>query len=191
MDNQTEFNDIDDVLAFLTDLFERRGADAYLGEDVTMAEHMCQAAAAAQADGRDEEVIVAALLHDIGHFYDELTERFALEQDNKHQVHGERVLSNWFSPRVVACVGGHVDAKRYLCAVDRSYFERLSAASVRTLELQGGPMDEAECASYAKTPFLEDILAVRRYDDAGKDTAVHAPGFEHYVPMIRRVCSTA
>ena len=68
MDNQTALNDIDDVLAFLIDLFERRGADAYLGEEVTMAEHMCQAAAAAQADGRDEEVIVAALLHDIGHF---------------------------------------------------------------------------------------------------------------------------
>ena len=84
-----------------------------------------------------------------------------------------------------------MDAKRYLCATDQSYFERLSDASVRTLALQGGPMDEAECATYAKTPFLDDILAVRRYDDAGKDAAVHAPGFGHYVPMIRRVCSIA
>ena len=122
MDNQTALNDIDDVLAFLIELFERRGADAYLGEEVTMAEHMCQAVAA-QADGRDEEVIVAALLHDIGYFHDGLTERFALEQDNKHQVR-ER-LSNWFPPRVVACVAG-MDAKRYLCATDQSYFERLS-----------------------------------------------------------------
>ena len=153
MDNQTALNDIDDVLAFLIELFERRGADAYLGEEVTMAEHMCQAAAAAQADGRDEEVIVAALLHDIGHFHDELTERFALEQDNKHQVHGERVLSNWFPPRVVACVGGHVDAKRYLCATDQSYFERLSDASVRTLALQGGPMDEANVPPTQRRPF--------------------------------------
>ena len=80
----------------------------------------------------------------------------------------------------------HVAAKRYLCAVEREYFEGLSDASVHTLGLQGGPMEPAECEAFEQTvPFLEDVLAVRRFDDAGKVAGRLVPPFEHYLPMLR------
>jgi [1-hydroxy-2-(trimethylamino)ethyl]phosphonate dioxygenase len=177
----------DEVVGFLQDLFARCGAEAYLGESVTMAEHMLQAAALAERSGADDEVVVAALLHDIGHFHDELTEVFALKHDNKHQEHGATALAAWFPPIVAECVGGHVAAKRYLCSVDREYFEALSPASVHTLELQGGPMEKAEADAFSDTPNLEHILAVRRFDDGGKHAGADVPSFDHYLPRINRL----
>lgn len=175
------------LIDFLRDLFARRGADAYLGEQVTMAQHMLQAAYFADQRGASDAVVIAALLHDIGHFEDELTERFALAEDNRHQLHGARALEGLLPAKVVACVGGHVAAKRYLCAVDRGYFEQLSAASVHTLGLQGGPMGETERAEFAATADLDDILTVRRCDDAGKEPDLEVPPFEHYVPRLRQL----
>jgi phosphonate degradation associated HDIG domain protein len=184
-------SDAEQLIDFLRDLFERRGADAYLGEDVTMSQHMLQAAAFAERDGHDDAVVVAALLHDIGHFEDELTERFALEHDNRHQDHGARALEGLMPETVVACVRGHVAAKRYLCRVERDYFEQLSDASVHTLELQGGPMDKEQADAFASNPDLDAIVTVRRYDDAGKDANAVVPDFEHYVPRLRRLLLAA
>jgi phosphonate degradation associated HDIG domain protein len=177
----------DDVVALITDIFDRHGADSYLGERVTMAEHMRQAAALAEAVGADDEVIAAALLHDIGHYTNDLPASMALERDNRHEEAGAQALAPFFPPIVVECVRHHVDAKRYLCATDPAYRRALSPASVQTLELQGGPMDEAEAERFARTPHLEAILAVRRFDDAGKDPTRPTPPLEHWLPLVRRL----
>jgi len=176
------------IVAFIGDIFERRGADSYLGEQVTMSEHMLQGARLAEDAGAAEEIVVAALLHDIGHYTNEFPDD-ALEQgiDNLHDEAGAAVLAPFFPTVVTDCVRYHVAAKRYLCATDEAYFGRLSPASVHTLGLQGGPMNTEEVAAFADNPNLEAILRVRVWDDLGKVPGVITPPFAHYAPMLQRV----
>lgn len=178
----------DNIVAFIGDIFLRRGADSYLGEDVTMSEHMLQGALLAENSGASNEYIASILLHDIGHYTNEFPED-ALEQgiNNHHDIAGAAVLAPYFPSIVTDCVLHHVSAKRYLCATDSGYFEKLSAASVHTLKLQGGPMNEEEVAEFAKNPYLEAILQVRIWDDLGKVAGVITPPFEHYAPILQKV----
>jgi [1-hydroxy-2-(trimethylamino)ethyl]phosphonate dioxygenase len=143
----------DNVVGFIADIFERRGAESYLGEEVTMSEHMLQGALLAEREGAEEELVAAALLHDIGHYTNEFGEDY-IEQgiDNRHDEAGARVLEPFFPPVVTACVRLHVAAKRYLCATDPGYFGKLSPASVATLKLQGGPMAPPKPPSSNGTP---------------------------------------
>lgn len=176
------------VVDLITDVFNRRGAESYLGEAVTMSEHMLQGAHIAEQLGADDEMIAAILLHDIGHYTGDFPED-ALENniDNLHEEAGARILAPWFPAVVVDCVRHHVAAKRYLCAVDPAYLEQLSDASVHTLNLQGGPMDADEAASFRDQPHLDAIIQVRKWDDAGKVAGVETPPFEHYVPLLHRL----
>ena len=176
------------IVAFLGDIFERRGGEEYLGEPVTMAEHMLQGAHLAEQQGEPEIIIVAALLHDVGHFTSEFGS-FSMDdtQDRHHEEAGARVLERFFPSLVVDCVRHHVAAKRYICATDPDYFAELSAASVHSLKLQGGAMDEAEVAEFEKNPNLREIVRVRRLDDAGKIAGAVTPGFFHYAPMLQRI----
>ena len=176
------------IVAFLEDIFERRGGEEYLGEPVTMAEHMLQGATIAERNGQSEEIIVAALLHDIGHFTSEFG-TFSMEdtEDRFHEEAGAQVLERFFPSVVTDCVRYHVAAKRYLCATRPEYFRRLSEASVHSLNLQGGPMSEGEVAEFEQNPNLEKIVAVRYLDDAGKIADMQTPKFAHFAPMVQRV----
>ena len=176
------------VVAFLGDIFERRGNEEYLGEPVTMAEHMLQGAHFAEKAGEREEVIVAALLHDIGHFTSEFgTFSMADTEDRHHEDAGADVLAPFFPSIVTDCVKYHVAAKRYLCATRPEYFRRLSQASIHSLRLQGGPMNEDEVAAFEENPNLADIIKVRHYDEAGKQAGLETRPLSHYAPMIQRV----
>ena len=176
------------IVAFLSDIFERRGGEEYLGEKVTMAEHMLQGAHLAEQQGEAEIIIVAALLHDIGHFTSEFG-AFSMDDahDKHHEEAGAEVLERFFPRLVVDCVRHHVAAKRYICATDTNYFGQLSAASVHSLKLQGGPMNAEEIAAFEKNPTLAEIVRVRRLDDAGKIEGMATPGFSHYAPMLQRI----
>ena len=176
------------VVAFLGDIFERRGNEEYLGEPVTMAEHMLQGAHFAEKAGEREEVIVAALLHDIGHFTSEFG-TFSMDdtEDRHHEDAGAEVLAPFFPSIVTDCVKHHVAAKRYLCATRPEYFRRLSEASIHLLKLQGGPMSGEEVAEFEANPNLADIVKVRHYDEAGKQAGLETRPFSHYAPMIQRV----
>jgi [1-hydroxy-2-(trimethylamino)ethyl]phosphonate dioxygenase len=176
------------IVAFLSDIFERRGAEEYLGEPVTLAEHMLQAAHLAEQQGEQEIIIVAALLHDIGHFTSEFG-TFSMEDthDRHHHEAGALVLERFFPTLVVDCVRHHVAAKRYICATDPDYFAKLSAASVHSLKLQGGPMSAAEIAEFEKGPHFREIVRVRRLDDAGKIAGMATPGFGYYTQMLQRI----
>ncbi len=176
------------VVGFLADIFERRGGEEYLGEPVTMAEHMLQGAYLAEVSGEREEIITAALLHDIGHFTSEFG-TFSMNdtQDRYHEEAGADVLARFFPPVVTDCVRYHVAAKRYLCAVDSGYLDQLSEASVHSLKLQGGPMTDEEVAEFERNPNLADIVKVRHFDDAGKVADMEIPGFMHYAPMVQRI----
>lgn len=176
----------DTIVQFIADIFDRRGAEAYLGEDVTMSEHMLQAAHLAEQSGADDELVAGALLHDIGHFTNEFPDD-ALEAgvNNYHDHAGATVISRFFPEKVVDCVRWHVAAKRYLCATEADYFGKLSAASVHTLNLQGGPMNAGEVAEFAQNPNLDAILQVRRWDEEGKAKGRETPGFGHFVPVLQ------
>ena len=180
--------DASNIVAFIADIFERRGGEEYLGEPVTMAQHMLQGAHFAETAGEREEIIVAALLHDIGHFTSEFgTYSMDDTEDRFHEEAGARVLERFFPSIVTDCVRHHVAAKRYLCATRPDYFRRLSEASVHSLNLQGGPMNADEVVAFERNPNLKDIVKVRHYDEAGKEPDLAIRPFSHYAPMVQRV----
>jgi predicted HD phosphohydrolase len=180
--------DAGNIVALLGDIFERRGGEEYLGEQVTMAEHMLQGAHFAEQRGEREEIIVAALLHDIGHFTSEFGSFTIDDTDDRfHEDAGAQLLERFFPSLVVDCVRFHVLAKRYLCAVNPDYLGRLSDASLHSLKLQGGPLNEAEVAEFEKNPNLQDIVSVRLLDDEAKVAGLETPVFAHYAPMVQRI----
>ncbi len=159
----------DDLIDFILDLFMRRGAEEYMGEPVSMAQHMEQSAAIAVADEASPELVAAALLHDIGHFVSDFPID-ALENgvDNIHESAGAQFLAPYFPSSVTEPIRLHVAAKKYLCATDASYFKQLSAASVQSLNVQGGPMNQLEIAEFEQSPHYRAAVQLRRYDDDGK-----------------------
>lgn len=178
----------DNIVEFIGDIFARCGDEEYLGEPVTMAQHMLQGAAIAEKNKMDEDVIVAALLHDIGHFTSEFG-TFSMDdtEDRFHEEAGAKVLEAFFPSLVIDCVRYHVAAKRYLCATNPHYFGKLSEASVHSLKLQGGPMNEDEVKAFEENPNLEKIVQVRYLDEAAKDPEMETPDYWHYAPMVQRV----
>ncbi|KIC11360.1 phosphodiesterase [Leisingera sp. ANG-M1] len=178
----------DNIVAFIGDIFDRRGDEEYLGEPVTMTEHMLQGATIAETNGQPEEIIVGALLHDIGHFTSEFG-TFSMDdtEDRFHEEAGAEVLEQFFPSVITDCVRYHVAAKRYLCATKPEYFNRLSEASIHSLNLQGGPMNAEEVAEMEKNPNLKQIIAVRYLDEAGKRADMETPDYWHFAPMVQRM----
>ncbi|MBY6065597.1 HD domain-containing protein [Leisingera aquaemixtae] len=178
----------DNIVEFIGGIFDRRGDEEYLGEPVTMAEHMLQGATIAEQNGQPEEIIVGALLHDIGHFTSEFG-TFSMDdtEDRFHEEAGAEVLEQFFPSVITDCVRYHVAAKRYLCATKPEYFNRLSEASIHSLNLQGGPMAAEEVAEFEKNPNLRQIIAVRYLDEAGKRDDMETPDYWHFAPMVQRM----
>ncbi|HET6469139.1 MAG TPA: HD domain-containing protein [Geminicoccaceae bacterium] len=179
---------LETVIDMIADLFRRRGAEAYLGEEVTQAEHMLQAAALAAAEDGSDAMIAAALLHDVGHLVSDAGDDY-IERgvDNRHEEAAARFLAPFFPPEVVEPIRLHVATKRYLCAVDPDYRARLSEASVRTLALQGGPMDPAEAEAFARDPHRDQAVKVRLWDEAAKEKGRPTPPFDHWRPVLERL----
>ena len=126
------------IVDFIADIFTRRGAESYLGENVTMSEHMLQGALLAEQAGASDTMVAGALLHDIGHYTNEFGDDY-IEQgiDNLHEEAGAKVLAPFFPAAVTDCIRYHVAAKRYLCATDAEYFAKLSDASVKKALFHG------------------------------------------------------
>jgi gamma-butyrobetaine dioxygenase len=160
----------------IAELFAGPGARDYLGEAVTIGEHMRQAGALAETAGAPGPLVAAALLHDVGHLRS--------ETDARHGTGGARWLAQWFGAAVTEPVRLHVAAKRYLCAAEPGYFARLSPESVRTLVLRGGPLTPEQVAAFEALPHARDAVAVRRWDDEAKDPALTPPAFAHFVPLL-------
>lgn len=168
---------VEDIL----DLFARRGAAAYHGEAVSQEEHALQAADLAGREGAPDALVVAALLHDVGHLLDGQDEDLADRGiDGHHEEAGCAWLGRHFGPEVTEPIRLHVAAKRYLCAVDPAYLDGLSPASRLSLKLQGGPMGPAEIAAFEANPYFRDAVRLRHWDDAAKVPGLPVPGPSHY-----------
>lgn len=172
----------------LVDTLERLGGELYGGEEVSQVTHALQCAALAMKEGAAESLVVAALLHDLGHLVNPKDAGAAAKGiDAAHERVGAAYLSRWFGPEVTVPIALHVAAKRYLCTVEEGYFERLSAASVQSLSVQGGPYTPAEAEVFMAQPFAAEAVALRRWDEAAKDPEMATPALESFRPMIERV----
>ena len=186
-----EFDQTIEVLRDIERAFNSAGGMAYLGEDVTMIQHQLQAGAL--ADGCHDALVVAALLHDIGHVIGheegepDASAALADEIATHHDTAGACWLSRWFGPDVTEPVRLHVAAKRYLVATEPCYSSKLSDASVHTLYLQGGPMSTAEVREFEGLRYARDAVTLRRLDEAAKDASRDAPGFDTYRDVVFRV----
>ena len=168
------------------DLLAGSASEAYYGEPVTQLEHALQTAHLARNAGADDETVLAALLHDIGHVLD----RGRLHEDLGVIDHDEQgaawLRERRFSERLVQLVGAHVEAKRYLVASNTTYAARLSESSTRTLALQGGPMSPAEVASFESDPMMREKLRMRSWDEQAKEPGAIVPELEDYRALIER-----
>ena len=173
----------DDIMT----LFEQYGNEDYDGEPVSQASHMIQCAMLAMQEEADDELMLAAFLHDIGHLlkHRQATGAMGTYGVVDHEGIGAVYLRNrGFSDRVCAVVENHVQAKRYLVAVEPSYKDNLSEASVQTLIWQGGPMKEAEADRFRQHPFFDDIIRVRIWDEEAKDAHASILPLEHFRNLI-------
>lgn len=181
----TESMNSDDFLNHLSDLFATHGAKGDASQRLSNAEHMLQTAAAAHAAHADDVLIAACLLHDIGHWLQsEPVDAMKRSRDDRHEDIGARYLAPHFAAPVTRPIELHVAAKRYLCATEPDYFQKLSPASVRTLEHQGGPMNAAEITDFQSIPDHENAVAIRRWDEYGKVPGLDVPAFDAYRPML-------
>jgi phosphonate degradation associated HDIG domain protein len=176
------------TLADIEVLFARRGDEQYSGEPVTQLEHALQCAALAEAEGADDELVTAALLHDMGHLTQDHGATPTLRGiDDRHQFVALPLLKGLFGARVLGAIGLHVDAKRYLCATRAGYLAALSADSQRSLALQGGVFDAAAAAEFIARPGAADAVRVRLWDDRAKAPDRSTPPLAHFIDRARRV----
>jgi phosphonate degradation associated HDIG domain protein len=162
------------VIAEVFALYERFGDSDYIGEPVSQIEHMSQAAERAMAEGFDDEVVLAAFFHDIGHICTESAENMGGYGVVSHERLGADYLRRaGFSERMARLVEYHVQAKRYLTLKEPGYYERLSEASRRTLEYQGGVMSVEEAEAFERDPLCAVSLRMRQWDEQAKE--MHVP----------------
>jgi predicted HD phosphohydrolase len=169
-------------VAELLALYEGERATAMYDEVVTEREHALQAALLAEEAGAPPATVAAALLHDVGRLLVDVE-----PADRAHEHLGERHLARWFGPEVTSPVGLHVAAKRYLCATEPGYLGTLSEVSIRSLAVQGGPMDADEVRAFRDRPGWEAAVALRRWDDEAKVAGTVTREVVDYRPTLEAV----
>ncbi|NMM81376.1 phosphohydrolase [Acidovorax sp. SRB_14] len=162
-------------------LLATRGGNQYGGEAVTQLEHALQCAQWAEKSGETPATVVAALLHDLGHLLAPGGD--STQHDDLHQYVAIPFLRGLLPDAVLEPIRLHVDAKRYLCATESGYWERLSSASQLSLHLQGGPFLPKEAMRFAAQPFAQEAIRLRRYDDLSKVSGAITLPLAHYLAV--------
>jgi len=182
MDTQEAQAIVDEIFS----LYENYGAADYIGEPVSQIEHMCQAAQLAEAEGYDEEVILAAFFHDIGHLCEHICQVEYMDGYGimDHESLGSQYLrEKGFSEKIIRLVESHVPAKRYLTYKFPDYYNKLSEASKITLEKQGGMMSEAEAKQFESDHLHPLFIKIREWDDKAKAEQIPLPPLDIYKQM--------
>jgi phosphonate degradation associated HDIG domain protein len=182
----TGLNGLDDI----EQLYFTHGGLHY-GEGVTQIEHALQCAALAEAQNAPAGLIVAALLHDIGHLFEAEDDVVAGKFDGRHEAAGAKALAALFPEAVWRPVALHVAAKRYLCFIEPQYWAALSIASQKSLELQGGAFDENQARAFERASYWQDAVLLRRFDDMGKQDEISGRCFADYLGMMRDLLHSA
>jgi phosphonate degradation associated HDIG domain protein len=171
-------------------LFRTRGEHTY-GEAISQTQHALQGARLALAEGCEEALVLATLLHDIGHLFAPEPLGGLSDEDEKHEAIGAEALRPLFGPAVSQPVALHVAAKRYLSAVDPGYFATISPASRHTLIQQGGPFSVAQIRHFESLPYWRDALTLRRFDEAAKSSEPAPGDIADYLPLMEEVARRA
>jgi phosphonate degradation associated HDIG domain protein len=174
--------DIVEDIGLLLLMHGGRAYDGLRRESVSALEHALQCAQLAEWSQVDNTLVVAALLHDIGHFVDAAV---GDDIDDEHDQRAAKLLGTAFPAAVIEPVRLHVQAKRYLVTTDPKYLVGLSSASIHSLRLQGGTMTRAECHAFETTPFADDAMVLRRWDDSAKTPGRKTPPLAYYLPLLR------
>ena len=175
----------EDVVESIIRMFEIGRRRRYSLDKMSHTEHAMQAALVAEGQGAPQSLVVAALVHDIGHFLEPWPRDIAaLGTNPRHEALGSSWLERGFGPEVTEPVRLHVAAKRYLCAVDERYLDTLSPSSLRSLELQGGPMGREEARRFEKEPYFEESLSLRRIDEAARQPGVALPDIQEFRGLL-------
>ncbi len=180
---------ISQIVDEIFSLFENYGHEQYFGEPVTQLQHACQAAEFANTEGYDDEVVIAALLHDIGHLCVEADEHNSMADlgIKDHELEGANYLrQHGFSEKICQLIGAHVAAKRYLTATDSSYYNNLSEASKKTLEFQGGMMSPNEVHAFETNPLHRLFIRMRIWDEMAKDPTISLPDLSIYKKLVHK-----
>ena len=158
--------------------------DLYIGEKVTISEHMIQTAMLADQNHSSKSLVCASLLHDYGHFIIEDPDLFVSKSlDGRHEDLAYDFLKDYFKPEVVEPIKLHVKAKRYLCR-NKSYCNFLSEASKISLKFQGGIMNDEEAKKFTSLKFHKEAIMLRKYDDDGKTPNIEIKKIEDYQNLI-------
>jgi phosphonate degradation associated HDIG domain protein len=178
-------------LSDIEQLFIAKGGEQYDGEPVTQLEHALQSAMLAENEEAEDELVTAALLHDLGHLLHEFGANPTLQGvDDLHQYRALPFLRGLFGPAVTDPIRLHVDAKRYLCATHPGYYDALSADSKRSLVLQGGAFSEDQAQTFIGQPGAIQAVRVRIWDDLAKEGGLATPPLSHFLERARR-CALA
>lgn len=171
----------------LSQLYAERGSEQY-GEDVTQLDHALQSASFAESEGMPDSLVVAALLHDVGHLlHADPGAAAAAHTDGRHETIAAKWLARCFPLQVTEPIRLHVAAKRYLVAQDGRYWHGLSDASRQSLEVQGGGFGEREASAFIGLPFAYEALRLRRWDDMAKIVGATTSSWDHFTRAIERV----
>lgn len=179
----------EETAGFIISLYHQYGAEDYIGEPVSQIEHMCQCAQIAESEGYNEEVILAAFFHDIGHLCEHI---MAVQQMDGYgvvdheKIGADYLRSKGFSPTIASLVENHVQAKRYLTYHYPEYYEQMSEASEKTLAFQGGRMTLEEAMVFESDPLFDLHIKLRRWDEKAKEENEPLPSLDKYANMMLR-----
>ena len=175
----------ENIIAHLLNLLKTKGSDLQYGnEDVTQLEHALQCAELTEQNNFPKEIITAALLHDIGHLLYDGEDPVHEGKDGYHENLGADYLSEYFGEAVTLPIRAHVDSKRYLSAVEKEYYELLSEASKKSLEVQGGPFTKEQADEFIQKPFMKQAVEIRRFDDQAKILNKKTPDLSHFKQYV-------
>lgn len=184
---------ITEILDEVFGLYEKFGNADYIGEPVSQIEHMSQAAQLAMDEGFDDEVILAAFFHDIGHICVKQNEANSMDGygvKSHEKVGADFLRLKGFPERVAKLVENHVQAKRYLTFKYPEYFRSLSEASKKTLEFQGGVMEQEEAEAFEKDLLFETSIRMRKWDELAKEVDVALVDLEEMKSKARQILSS-
>lgn len=173
-------------IAQIIHLYRTAGAARYGMEAVNQEQHALQCGLLAEEAGAACTLVAAALLHDLGHLLTHALPETAAGKDDLHEYRALPFLRGAFPDAVIEPIRLHVAAKRYLCAVDPTYREGLSAASRHSMKLQGGVFTAEEAQAFVLQPFARDAVQLRIWDDQAKSPTRATPGWEHFRPVLER-----
>lgn len=174
---------VDEIMS----LYRSYGDEDYIGEPVSQIEHMCQCAQLAEKGNYDDEVILAAFFHDIGHFCEHIMDVDYMDGYgivDHEKIGAEYLHSKGFSKKITRLIESHVAAKRYLTYKNPAYYNKLSEASKSTLNFQGGRMNEREAKDFEKEEWFSLYITLRGWDERAKEEHVPLPDLQHYRNMM-------